>query len=305
MRATVLVWLEWPEACFRANSADIEYLRSLAAAEVVWVRTREEFLARLPFATHVVTWHFESAWYGLAPQLRVVATPAAGRELVAWRDAPQGVEVHFGAFHGDIIAESVVAFCMAWARGFFRAPPQSGIWPREWLGGKCFTLAGTKAVIAGYGKIGKAIGAKLSALGVAVSGFGRRNIGGLPEAMATADWFIMALPSDTGTDDFLDAARIALLPPKCAVVNVGRGNAIDENALRTALETGRIAAAYLDVFKNEPTVLSVKPSDGANSCGLWDSKLPNLIAMPHSSAFSPDYIRRCFKELHDEGLLQG
>lgn len=293
----IVVWLEWPEACFCATADDIEYLKSLTDGEVVWVRRREDFIDRLPTATHVITWHFETGWYALAPNLRLVATPAAGRELIAWRDAPEGVAVHFGTFHGDIIAESVVAFCMAWARGFFRTPPPTGIWPREWLGDKCYTISGTKAVIAGYGKIGKAIGAKFAALGASVKGFGRKNISEMSAAMAEADWFIMALPSDTGTDNFLDANRIAMLSPRCVVVNIGRGNAIDEDALRQALVEGRIAAAYLDVFKNEPTCLNVDQSQRAKAGGLWDSGTPNLVPMPHSSAFSPDYMKRCFAEL--------
>ena len=289
----ILVFLEWPEPCFCATADDIEYLKGLTGGKVVWVRRREDFIKHLPNATHVITWHFEKEWYSLAPHLRLVATPAAGRELIAWRDAPDGVAVHFGKFHGAIIAESVAAFCLAWSRGFFRKPPATGIWPRQWLGDKCFTIAGTKAVIAGFGTIGKAISEKLTSLGVSVQGFSRKNIADMPKAMADADWFILALPSDTGTDNFLDANRIALLPPKCAVVNIGRGNAIDEDALANALSTGRIAAAYLDVFKGEPTVLS----DSSRSDGLWNAGIPNLFAMPHSSAFSPDYIRRCFSEL--------
>ena len=301
----ILVWLEWPEACFCATADDIDYLERLSGSEAVWVRTREDFLARLPQAVRVVTWHFEKEWYSLAPNLRLLATPAAGRELIAWRDAPDDVKVHFGEFHGKIIAESVIAFCLAWARGFFRPVPQTGIWPRQWLGDKCYTVSGTKAVIAGFGRIGKAIGEKFAALGVEVCGFGRKNLADMPKAMADADWFVMALPSDTGTDNFLDERRIALLPPKCAVINIGRGNSIDELALRRALSDGRLAAAYLDVFKNEPTVLVRDPDASNRTGGFWNeaATLPNLIAMPHCCAFSPDYMKNCFKELVDEGLV--
>lgn len=297
---SVLVWLEWPEACFRANECDIAYLREIARCDVVWVHSEEEFLSRLPEATHAITWHFKAGWYSIARNLRVLATPAAGRELLAWREAPPGIAVHFGAYHGEIIAESVAAFCLGWARGFFRKPPATGIWPRQWLGDKCFTVAGTQAVIAGYGRIGKAVGKKLSALGIGVRGIGRSNIADLPDAFAQADWLILALPSDTGTDDFLDERRIAMLPPCCAVVNVGRGNAVDEDALFRALREGRIAAAYLDVFKNEPTALN---PDATTAPHHGEEPPPNLVAMPHSSAFAPDYVRRCFKELCDEGLL--
>jgi len=300
----ILVWLEWPEACFRANRRDIKYLASLlhTPEEIKCVKCEADFLQALPGARVAIVWHFKKEWYRAAKELKVLATPGAGRELVAWQAAPRGVRVHFGSFHGAIISESVAAFCLAWARGFFKVERhEGGIWPRSWLGEGCYTVAGTRAVIAGYGKIGKAIGEKLSGLGVKVSGFGRKNIEDLPEAATKADWFIMALPGDTGTDDFLSTGLISKLSKKCVVVNVGRGNAIDEECLCQALESGRIAGAYLDVFKNEPTVVGQK-SEGGNS-GLAFKKLPNLVSMPHSSAYSPDYIRMAFKELSDEGYL--
>lgn len=303
-----LVWLEWPEACFRANAADLRYLKTLvpSGARVLCVHSEAAFLRALPRATHALVWHFRSEWFALAPMLQVLATPGAGRELVAFRDAPAGVRVHFGGYHGVLIAETVVAFVLAWARGFFKVQARKGsIWPRAWLGADCYTVSGTRAVIAGYGKIGKAIGAKLEALGVSVEGFGRKNVGDLPKAAKSADWFILALPSDTGTDDFLDAKLLAKLPRRCVVVNIGRGNAVDETALRAALESGRIAGAYLDVFKNEPTFLrSCKTGlNAAQARPLYKGGCRNLIAMPHCSAFSPKYIQMSFKELKDEGLI--
>lgn len=309
MNDRYLVWLEWPEACFRAQPDDIRYLKTLVPkdAGVSCVHGEAAFLRALPQATHVIVWHFKHEWFARAKRLRVLATPGAGRELVAHTDVPSGVTVHFGGYHGAIIAETVAAFVLAWARGFFKVRAREGsIWPRSWLGSDCYTVSGTKAVIAGYGKIGKAIGAKLEALGVSVEGFGRRNAKDLPKAAKTADWFVMALPSDTGTDDFLDAKLLAKLPRRCVVINIGRGNAIDEEALRQALESGRIAGAYLDVFKNEPTVLrtgSVQDDAGTEELPFYEGRTANLVAMPHCSAFAPTYIRRCFKELKDEGLI--
>ena len=298
----LLVWLEWPEECFRLGEKSLAVLRDLAggAHEIAVAHGEEEFLALLGEATHIITWHFKEEWYRLAPRLKVLATPAAGRELVAWRKAPEGVKVHFGSFHGAIISETVAAFMAAWARGFFFKPPEGGIWPREWLSGKCRLLAGTRGVIAGYGRIGKAIGARLAALGIDVQGFSRANLDGMEDAMRNADWFILALPSDTGTDDFLSRDRIALLPPRAVVINIGRGNAIDEDALEDALRSGRIAGAYLDVFKREPTQIN----DGkAPADGLWAKGIANLVAMPHSSAFAPEYLPLAFKELKNEGLI--
>lgn len=300
-----LVWLEWSEECFRVNDADLDFLRSLVPAdsEIVRARSEEDFLSALPRATHAIVWNFKSDWFSLAPKLKVLATPAAGRELVP-ESGPAGVTIHFGRFHGPIMAETVVAFLLAWARGFFALASRrasdaaDAAWPRTWLSSRCRSLAGTRAVIVGYGNIGRAIGAKLEALGVSVVGVSRRRPVEDGE-LAAADWVILALPSTTGTDGFVDAAFLAKLSPKAVLVNVGRGNAVDENALASALVEGRLAGAYLDVRKFEPS--GTVPLFGANAEAL--DKCENCIISPHSSAFSPDYVKNCFRELGDEGCL--
>lgn len=303
MNRKYLVWLEWPEECFRANAKDMSFLRGLVSGrgDVEQVRSEEEFLSALGSATHVITWHFRKEWFALAKRLEVLATPAAGRELIAWREAPEGVRVHFGSFHGKIMSESVRAFCLGWTRGFFPVERMrlegSDIWPREKISGKCRDLAGTKAVIAGRGNVGRAIGEALSREGVRAFLAGRDNTAGMEAAMTDADWFVLALPGAGDTDNFLDARRIALLPGRAVVINVGRGNAIDEEALAAALDGGRIAGAYLDVFKGEPTQLGEMPPAKA----LWEN--PKVVAMPHSSAFSPDYLKMAFKELVDERVF--
>lgn len=307
MKNLYLVWLAWPEKCFRADAEALRLLESLipAGSDVESVSTESEFLARLPEATHAIVWNFRSEWFARAGRLRLLATPAAGRELVPTK-GPDGVKIHFGGFHGAIIAESVAAFVLAWARGFFRPEVRVPVddwgrrWPRVAMGDKCRRVAGTRAVIAGYGRIGKAIGAKLEALGVSVKGFGRSSAAELPSAAREADWFVMALPGDTGTDGFLGESLIAELPRRAVAVNVGRGNAVDEAALLKALEDGRIAGAYLDVFRGEPGPLGGEPGPIlSRTSGLpW-----NLVTTPHSSAFSGDYLEMCFRELGDEGLL--
>ena len=318
---TYLIWLEWPEKCFRANEGDLKLFRSLVpkGSRVVRVKSERAFLRNLPSATHAVVWHFEKEWYARAPKLKVLATPAAGRELIAWRDAPRGVKVHFGAFHGPIISETVLGFLLAWTRGFFWKGP---MWPREELAEHCGDLEGTTAVIAGFGRIGRAIAARLAPFGVKCFGITRHGIftpknfhegrstsdirqeKALSPLLRRADWLILALPSDTGTDDFLDARLIRRLPKKCVVVNIGRGNAVDEEALLAAIKEGRLAGAYLDVFKHEPTALN--PRIGPRGKGLAAAKsVPwNLVRMPHACAFSTRYMRECFQELAREGFLK-
>ena len=309
---TYLLWLEWPEKCFRVDAEALRYLRTVVPKGSRVLRTRSEaaFLRALPKATHAITWNFKSEWFAKAPNLKVLATPAAGQEFVPTK-GPKGVKIHFGHYHGQIMSESVLGFMLCWAKGFFavrQAPRSCKDWPRTWLSGRCTDVAGTTAVIVGYGNVGRAIGAKLAALGVDACGLTRHGVfhntqtlkhSNTPTLLREADWLILALPSTTGTDDFLNAKLIRKLPRKCVVINVGRGNAIDEKALYKALKTKRLAGAYLDVRKHEPSATVLEAPGYVK--GLAD--LSNCIIMPHASAFSPRYLIHCFEELKDDGCL--
>ena len=321
----ILVWLEWNIRSFRLDEASFACLKRLASpgARIVRVRSERAFLRALPQAEVVLTWNFRSEWYARSPLLRVVATPAAGREFIA-QDAPSGVRIHHGHFHGVLMAETVVALMYAWCRGIVAAERlaasgargeadasasasvreahmestsagnrDSALWPRRALSDRCYSLAGTSAVIVGHGHVGRAVGRLLRANGVAVKGIRRCNLAELDGALATADWVILALPSDTGTDDLIDARRLRLMPRRAVLVNVGRGNAVDERALVASLRRRAIAAALLDVFKEEP----LSPSSPLAV------DLPNLVRLPHASAFSPRYLPLFFEELHREHVI--
>ena len=213
-------------------------------------------------------------------------------------ELPPAVRKIHGAFHGAIMSETVLAYMLAWCRGLYKAleiqhsrtAGGDPVWGRAELSPFCTTLAGSKAAILGYGKIGRAIGAKLKALGANVQGFGRSNVAELPDAVRSADWLICALPSDTGTDNVVNTALLRKMKRSAVLINVGRGNAVDETALANALTSRRIAAAFLDVFATEP-LQQESPLAG---------DIPGLYRFPHGSAFAPDYLKRFFTELADE-----
>ena len=294
-----LLWLNWPISAFRLNARSLAVFKECvgARADITVVRSERAFLKALPSATHAIVWEFKKEWFARARSLRVLATPAAGRELLPTdAEMPPGVVRVNGAFHGAIMSETVVACLFAHARGLCRAYDwqRAGVlWPRSELSPFCSLVAGTKAVILGYGKVGRAIGAKLEALGVSVAGIHRSNFAHLKPALRTADWLIMALPSDTGTDNLVDASVLRAMKRSAVLVNVGRGNAVDEDALAKALRARRIAAAYLDVFKSEPlTAASPLAAD-----------IPGLVRIPHGSAFAPEYLPLFFRELLKGGWL--
>ena len=74
---------------------------------------------------------------------------------------------------------------------------------------------------------------------------------------------------------------------------------VDEKALYRALKAKRLAGAYLDVRKHEPSATVLETSGYVPEL----ADLPNCISMPHSSAFSPQYVRLCLEELKDDGCL--
>jgi D-2-hydroxyacid dehydrogenase (NADP+) len=112
--------------------------------------------------------------------------------------------------------------------------------------------------------------------------------GDLSEILPEADHLALCLPGTAETRHLLGGREIALLKPSACVYNVGRGSALDQEALIAALRAGRIAGAGLDVTSSEPL-----PDDSP----LWD--LPNVIVGQHSSGHSPlnhDRITDIFAE---------
>ena len=92
----------------------------------------------------------------------------------------------------------------------------------------------------------------------------------LDEILPKTDLLVMSLPDTSDTRGILSKDRISLLPEGAFVVNVGRGSAIDEEALADSLDSGKLGGAALDVFSTEPL-----PNDSR----LW--KTSNLIITPH------------------------
>ena len=96
------------------------------------------------------------------------------------------------------------------------------------------------------------------------------------------------MPNTTATRRLVDCVLLDALPPRAVLVNPGRGSVVDEAALAEALRSGRLAAAVLDVFDEEPL-----PPDHI----LW--RTPNAVITSHTAALSvpsdiaPLFIRNC------------
>jgi phosphoglycerate dehydrogenase-like enzyme len=249
----------------------------------------------LPRAQIIIGWPAK-ADLERATELRWLQLPSAGADGYAGK-MPGGVILTSarGVF-GVPIAEHVLAMMFALA---IRLPemvldqaqkrwhrPQG---KRELLGATCMVI--------GLGDIGSEVAKRARALGMHVIGVKRTvsampafvdelaTLGALDGLLARADHVVLALPGTTHTRHVISRQRIALMKPGACIYNVGRGSAIDQQAMVEALSSGRLGGAGLDVFDPEPL-----PADSP----LW--AMPNVIVTPHFSGHSPNQARR-FGEL--------
>ena len=152
-------------------------------------------------------------------------------------------------------------------------------WPRD-APGKV-ELFETRALIVGLGAIGRLIAERLEAFGVEVTGVTRSGRDGTltpdqwQSRLGEFDWVVLAAPSTDETKTLVGAAELAAMKPTAWLINIARGDMIDESALLDALHGRRIAGAFLDPTHPEPL-----PADHP----LWTA--PNCLITMHLSGRS-------------------
>ena len=294
----IAVWLESSQSdCWTITEAQIDYFRrKMPSAVILHARSKDEFIAMLSQAEMTICWFFHQDWFASAPDLRYIVTPAAGLDYFTV-DPPAGVEVINSSFQGTLIAETVLGMMLSHTRGISLGIDlmKKEAWPRREVTNSMRRLTGSHLVILGFGNIGGWIARRAKLFGCRITGIRRRPrhlqpeffsyedrvlpVEKLHDVLPAADHLVIALPRTPETDKIIGRTELNLLPPHAGLYNVGRGNALDEEALIAALRENRIGAAYLDVFAREPL-----PPDSPLR------NLPGCYLMPHSCAASPDYF---------------
>lgn len=153
-------------------------------------------------------------------------------------------------------------------------------------------LTGQTAVLVGWGPIGQALHPLLTALGLRCVVVRHRPVPAAPcvptlgyaalrQVLPQADWLLLACPLTEATRGLVDAAALAALPAHAQLINVARGEVVVEADLVAALQAGRLAGAFLDVFVHEP-LPAASP--------LWG--LPGVIVSPHAAGQSDGQAAR-------------
>jgi glyoxylate/hydroxypyruvate reductase len=189
-----------------------------------------------------------------------------------------------GGIHAIPLAEFAVMGALHFVKGVpdLRERQQARHWERY----TTRQLAGQRALVVGLGGVGRRVAASFAALGVEVWGLGRDGrsyeVDGvtrvitrreLDETLPSIDVVVLACPLTEETEGLFGRRQLELLPRRAVLVNVARGQVVDQQALIDQLRAGRLGGACLDVFATEPL-----PVDSP----LW--AMDNVIVSPHSAS---------------------
>ncbi len=249
-------------------------LASLADADAVLIRS----------ATRI-----DAEALAAAPGLKVVARAGVGLDNVDIKAATSAGVMVVNAPTSNVIsaAELTVGHILSLARHVpaAHASLAAGQWKRSSFTG--IELFEKTVGIFGLGRIGALVAERLRAFGVRVVGYDpyvtparaqqlQVELLSFDEVLAQSDFVTVHMPKTPETTGMIGEAQFAIMKPTAFVVNVARGGLIDEEALHTALTTGEIAGAGLDVFTSEP------PKADSSAARLLD--LPNVVVTPHLGA---------------------
>jgi phosphoglycerate dehydrogenase-like enzyme len=252
-------------------------------------------LASLTRAEIMLTWKFTPELHAAARQLRWLHLTGAGTEHVLTPElrASEIVVTNSRGIHGAYMAEWTLAALLYLGQRF--AIVEQWRRDRNWKPHKDhvqrtrFLLRGRRALVLGYGEVGRAIAKLLSSVGVeceAVATHARaaelpvHPLTSLPELLPHFDIVVVALPLTEHTRGLVNRAFFARMKRDSIFVNVARGRIVNEVDLVTALTTGPLAFAALDVFATEP----LPPASPLFA-------LPNAFLAPHVSGNFPSYTR--------------
>ncbi len=304
-RPRVLEYVRDKKAVWTLPTALIDGLRGdFPEVEFLSPRDRAEAEAALPTVDVIYGWVLRESNFALAKRLRWVHVSAAGVGPMLFPALVESnvVLTNGRGLHAISMAEHALAAIFGFARKLHLARDlqRARRWSQEGLWLEPPPLAqvhGSTLGIVGLGEIGRALALRARALGMRVLAVRRHptddpapadvqwGLDGLEELLAGSDWVVLCPPLTPATQGLLSRARIALLKPGAVLVNLGRGQLVDETALIEALREKRIAGAALDVFEEEP-LPALSP--------IWE--LDNVILTPHVSGLGPFYWERAVEQ---------
>ncbi len=271
--------------------------------------------AQLPAAAAAADILVSNHWradYPPAPKIRLVQSVATGVDLFDLDALPPGITVCNAFGHETAIAEYVVMAMLALHHrlleisGEFRA---TGSWRTSWVesGTPHGEVRGTTLGIVGLGRVGREVARRAAPFGCHIlaanrtprpAGDGVAKVYPLTELDAMlpqCDTVALCTALGPATTGLIDARRLALIKSGAVLINISRGQVIDEDALFKALCERRLAGAAIDVWWQYPSAAEPRRRGSRHPF----HELPNVIVTPHNSGWTTGMVRRRWDEIAD------
>jgi phosphoglycerate dehydrogenase-like enzyme len=252
------------------------------------------------------------AEYPPMPRVKLVQSVATGIELFDLAALPRGVRVCNAFGHETAIAEYIV---MVWLALHHRLIEISGefreraSWRTSWVesGAPHGEVRGSTLGIVGYGRVGQEVARRAAPFGVrilAANRTAREAQAGVERVFPLAELDRMLPECDTvalctalgpETTGLIDARRLRLMKPTAFLINIARGQVIDEDAVYAALRDGTIGGAALDVWWQYPNAAEPRRRGSRHPF----HELANVIVTPHNSGWTTGMVRRRWDEIAD------
>ncbi len=291
----LLIFVHHPFALWNAPAwFPARLRREFPPVDVVYLPDYKRVDAEISDAEIAITWSIRPEQIKVARKLRWIHSPAAAVHQLIFPELVESGIVLTNAreVHGPVVAEHVIAQIFALAKKIPDAVRLQG--KHQWGQQRMWDelprvreVAGATVGLIGLGSIGRAVAKSAKALGMRVIAvrehpekgsegadvvFGPAQI---DDVFGEADYVVLAAPVTENTKAIANAERLALMKGDACLINVGRGQLVDEGALASALREKKIGGAALDVFPKEPL---------AADSPLWD--MPGLLITPHTAALT-------------------
>ncbi len=277
-------------------------LQDMGLHEITWAGDLDTAAANMKGVEVVFGWQIPAAWIAQWPDIRWVQWTGAGVDRAfdsSFRWPPSVRLTRIVDQFGSDIAEYVFAYVLFLTKDIesLRQGQQARLWQPRVLP----RLAGKVMGVAGVGSIGREIVHRARAFDMQVYGMTAHSPGAgildrrfgpeqWPEFVRDLDFLVLTLPLTSHTRGVVHSGILNRLKADAVIINVGRGELVDEQALQAHLQMGRIRGAVLDVFSEEPL---------APDSALWST--PNLLVTPHLSG--PTRVEQAC-QFFAENLLQ-
>jgi phosphoglycerate dehydrogenase-like enzyme len=271
--------------------------------------------ARLPQAAAAADILVSQHWradYPPAPKLRLVQSVATGIELFDLAALPRGALVCNAFGHETAIAEYIVMVWLALHHRLFEISGEfreRGSWRTSWVesGAPHGEVRGSTLGVVGYGRVGREVARRAAPFGARILAANRspreadpgveriHPMAELDRMLPECDAVAICTALGPETTGLIDARRLALMKPTAFLINIARGQVIEEGALYAALRDGRLGGAALDVWWQYPS------ADEPNRRGSRHPfhELPNVLVTPHNSGWTQGMVRRRWDEIAD------